>query len=127
MTSQLASLGSLYASLAIIAPAVVLTGLALLQSAPGEWGRGALTAYVAVWAACVAGLAHQTLGPWVVLPPVVGFIALVIGGPWGALLAGLAAAGIAATHWLVGPLPVQAWLAPVLAACAIAAGIRGMM
>lgn len=127
MTSQSAFLGSLSAALAIIVPAGVLTGLALLQSAPGEWGRGALTAYVAVWAACVAGLAFQSLGLWIVLPPAVGFIALVIGGPWGALLAGLAAAGLAATHWLVGPLPVQGWLVPALAACAIAAGIRGMM
>jgi hypothetical protein len=108
----------------ILSLAAALAALALLSGAPGEWGRGAVTAYVAVASALLAGAA---LGPVAPAVGACGALALVIGGPWGAILAGFAAAGVAVAGWLglgAGPHPL---MAPGLALAAFAAGARGLL
>jgi hypothetical protein len=105
----------------ILGPALVLAALALMADAPGEWGRGALIAWTAVAAALLAGAALQAgAGLAAALAILLGFAAIMVGGPPGLLLAATAALLLAA---LPG-LPAPRWLPAALAAPALLVALR---
>lgn len=74
MTTQL--LGSTLASILALLPIVGLGGVALLGDMIGDWGRGALLAYAAVFLSFVAGTGAAAEGDAVA--PLVGGASVVI-------------------------------------------------
>ncbi|MFO1106239.1 MAG: hypothetical protein U1E34_09060 [Amaricoccus sp.] len=116
-------LASPIAVLLLLLPAVVFAGLGLLGSAPGEWGQGALLAWVSLASALLAGtgLGAGPL-PWAV--PLVGLVAVMVGGPPGLLLAALAA-GLLLVPGLATAVP--AWLALALAFLPVLVAARHLL
>lgn len=112
-------LASPLAAALLLVPAAAFAALGLMGSAPGEWGQGALLAWTCLAATLVAGAGLQAAGPLASVIPLLGFAAIMIGGPPGLLVAALAAAlllvpglGAAAPRWL----PIGLAVLPALVA-----------
>ena len=56
---------STFTGIAVLAvPAVAFLVLVVVAGAPGEWGRGALAAWLALTSVLIAALPSDVLGPW---------------------------------------------------------------
>lgn len=128
MASQASGLiGSALFPASVVGIAVLLTVLAVLSNAPGEWGRGALTAYVAVVVALIAGISATVLGGWAIAIAAFGVLALIIGGPTGLIIAGCGAGALAVAQFSVGPTPVPIYVAISLCGLSVAAALRALL
>lgn len=128
MASQASGLiGSAFFPASVVGIAVLLTVIAMLSNAPGEWGRGALTAYVVVALALIAGISATVLGGWAIAIAAFGVLALVIGGPSGLIVAGCGAGALALAHFAVGPTPVPVYMAISLFALSVASALRALL
>lgn len=127
MESQATSIGNFYVGGLVALPAVLLAAGAMLNDAPGEWARNALMGYVALATMLVVGLALPQAGLWPLAALLVAFAAFIVGGPWGAIIAGLAAAGVAAAQLTTGPWPPHPALPIILALSGLAGGVRGLL
>lgn len=115
------ALQSLPAAAIILLPALCFAAMAgLLTGAPADWGTGALLAWTAIAATLMAGAGLAFPAPLPGLVALLGFAAVMLGGPPGLALAALAAAAAAlpaaelsAPRWL--PLSL-ALLAALVAA-----------
>jgi hypothetical protein len=107
-------LASPLAAALLLVPALVFAGLGLMSDAPGEWGQGTLLAWTTLAAALLAGAGLAEAGAawgWAALG--LAFLATVVGGPPGLLLA------TAALLVLLPPgaaVPAPRWLPVALAA-----------
>ncbi|MEO0912214.1 MAG: hypothetical protein AAFY59_04390 [Pseudomonadota bacterium] len=113
--------------LVLAGPALLFLGLTFLSDAPGEWGRGALTAWLALTSVLIAGLAVGVLGPWLVLGVLVLALVAIItggGGITGLAIAALLALGLAVGQFTLGAYPLHIALAPALAAIGVVAVLR---
>lgn len=128
MASQVSGLiGSAWFPALLVAGAAVLALIALMSNAPGEWGRGALTAYVAVVAALIAGICAAALGGWVLAVAGLGVLAMIIGGPWGLLIAAVGAAVLTVAQYLSGEAPVPTYAALSLCGLSLIAALRALL
>lgn len=128
MTGQVSGLfESTILSALIVGIAVAISVVALMPNAPGEWGRGALIAYIAVAIALIAGTASGSLGIWALAISLAGVVAIAIGGPWGLLVSGFGAAALAAAQFSIGPLPLSSFLVPALAVLPIVVALRSLV
>lgn len=106
------ALASPIAAALLLAPALVFAGLGLMTDAPGEWGRGALLAWSSLAAALLAGAGWEAEGaPLAAIVLFLGFVALMLGGPPGLVVAAVAvalllvpASGLTAPRWLPAAL-----------------------
>lgn len=117
------SLQSLSAAGVLLVPALGFAALAtLLRGAPAEWGAGALLAWTAIAAALIAG-AGLTTAPALLpgLAALLGFAALMVGGPPGLALAALAAGASALP---AGEFAPPRWLPLSLALLAALVALR---
>jgi hypothetical protein len=105
-------LTSPFAAALLLAPALVFGALGLMNDAPGEWGRGALLACSGLGAALLAGAGLEaSAAPLAGIATLVAFIALMVGGPPGLVLAAVSlalllvpASGLTAPRWLPAAL-----------------------
>lgn len=119
---QFLTLTTPIAAALLLVPALVLAGLGLLASAPGEWGMGALVAWTSLAAALVAGAALQAgAGPLPWLALVLAFAAMMMGGPPGLVVAALAVLALLA---LGAALPAPRWLLLALAVPPVVVAVR---
>ncbi len=106
---------------ALLVPAVLFAALGLMNDAPGEWGQGALIAWTGIAAALLAGAAPGA-GALAAAPALLGFAAIMIGGPPGL---GLAAAAVLSLLLIGQPAP--RWLVLALAAAPVADALRQIL
>lgn len=102
----------------LAAPAFAFLALTFLSGAPAEWGRGALTTWLALTSVLIAGLAAPSLGGWLVLGVVcLAMVAIVTGGGGitGLAIAALLSLAMAGAQFVLGPFSVHIALAPLLA------------
>ncbi|MBP7241624.1 hypothetical protein [Amaricoccus sp.] len=111
------SLASPLAAAALLLPSLAFAGLTLMRDAPAEWGRAALIAWTALVAAGLGGAAGG--GP-LAAALLLGFAAIMIGGPPGLAVAALAAAA----PLVLGTPPTPRWTLAALAALPALAALR---
>lgn len=103
-------------------PSLVLAALACMRDAPGEWGLAALSVWTCLVCVLVGGVAVAGLGAVPVLALLVGaFVALVVGGPWGAAIAAFLAALLALAQWTQDAWPLHPIAMPMIAVAGIVA------
>jgi hypothetical protein len=103
-------------------PTILLMFMIFVGNIPGEWARRALVTYAALLTVLFGALLGTELDSQLVVYGcvVASFAAAALSGPWGLLLAALAAAAIAAANLAL--LPGPSALGPsVVAASAIVA------
>jgi hypothetical protein len=113
------TLASPAAIVLLLLPTAVFVALGMMTDAPGEWGQGALLAWIALASALLAG-AGTSAGwlPWAAL--IAGFVALMVGGPPGLLIVVLDMGLVA----LAGSLPAPRWPPLLLAAAPLIVALR---
>lgn len=116
----------LFAVVCTLIPGVFVV-FSMMTGAPGEWGRGVLTAYVAVLTATIAGATSGSHGVWTLGIAILGFLAIIVGGPWGLLISSAGAAALVFSQLTIGSLPIPVWFAPAITVMSIAAAIRGLI
>jgi hypothetical protein len=119
-----ATLGSPVLLAALLVPGWGLAAVVLgIGGVPGEWARMALTVWTALAVALLAGTALAgEAAPLALLALVLGFAAVMTGGPWG-----LAVAAVAAAALLALPLAGPRWPAILLALPPAAVALRQLV
>ncbi|MBP7000888.1 hypothetical protein [Amaricoccus sp.] len=113
-------LASPLAAAALLLPSLAFAALTLMRDAPAEWGRAALIAWTALVAAGLGGMAGG--GP-LAAGLVLGFAAIMTGGPPGLVVAALAAAA----PLVLGAPPAPRWALAALAALPALAALRAAL
>jgi hypothetical protein len=109
----------------LLAPALVFAGLGLMTDAPGEWGRGALLAWSSLGAALLAGSGLEAHGaPLAGIVLFLSFVALMLGGPPGLVVAAVAVALLLVP---ASGLTVPRWLPAALSLLLLVVAVRGWL
>lgn len=113
-----------------VGPALVFLVLALIGGAPAEWGRGALTAWLALVAVLVAALSVEAIGGLALAGVLALAMAAIItggGGITGLVLAAAAMIGLAVAQMQLGGFGAHWAILPLLAAIGTLASLKNLL